>query len=649
MRIAHWMFLGLVLGGSLVASCDAQSEVQTPGPQDVPSPLPIEMSLAGSDRPDIARFLNVRTASAPSLSPDGARLAFRTQISGTQQLWVVESAGGWPRQLTFGEPVTHHEWSPTGEWILYVTNPGGTERGGYFLIRPDGTEERMLMGPSPAYRQPGGFTRDGKRFAYTTTARDGEVFDLHTIDLATGEDRMLAQGRMGLYPASWRPDGGAVLMVEARGEDASDVHLADAATGEITTIFSPEDRAAHTGLAWSPHGLSFCLATDQGREFTGLALCTVLTKELTWIETPDADVEDVTLSDDGRWLSWCTNEGGYSKLHVRDLTTGQDVASPELPRGLYSVTWASKAPVAAIRVTGPRVPGDIWVWRPLSGELVRATHSDAAGLDLSAMVEPTHHSFTARDGVTLHGLLYMPRGLKAGEKPPVVVGVHGGPTSQSRPGFGAVNQYLLTRGIAVFELNFRGSTGYGKSFARMNDGRLRTGEYLDMADAVGWLKAEGEVDAERAAVMGGSYGGYMTMAALAQLPGVFDAGVSFVGVSNWITALEGASPELKASDRVEYGDIDHPEDRAFFESISPIRNVGKVRSPAMVVHGVNDPRCPVGESDEFVRGVRANGVEVEYLRFPDEGHGIQKLDNRITTYRRVAAFLERQLQVGVGP
>lgn len=623
----------------------------TPGPQDVPEPVPMEVGLAGQGAPDILRFLQVRDAGDPSLSPNGSLVAFETSITGEPQLWVVDAGGGWPRQLTFGRPITFHRFSPTGDWIAYGVDRGGNEREGFYLISPDGTRERELLAPSDAFRAFGGFSPDGRRLAYATTGRTATDFDIHVLDLDSGDDRMVYRGHFGFFVAAWRPDGEALLLSETRGEDADDVHLLDLESGEATPLFTPEVAAAHSGFAWLPDSSGFYLATNQGREYQGLAFYDAVSGELTFVETPRHDVESVALSRDGRYLSWFTNEDGASVLHARDLGTGEDLETPELPFGVARLAWAPEAPVAAIRVSGPDLPGDVWTWDPRSGALRRATHSTDAGLDLARMVTPEPVRFPARDGVTLHGLLYLPReGSRAGleGEPPVLLAVHGGPTAQARPDFDPVLQYLLARGIAVLDLNYRGSTGYGKTFTRLDDRRQRPDAVTDMAAAMDWLAADGRVDASRAAVMGGSYGGFMTFAALTELPGLFDAGVSIVGVSDWVTALEGASPQLKASDRLEYGDIDDPDDREFFRSISPITKVDRVRDPLMVIHGANDPRDPVTESDRFVRAVRERGGRVEYLRFPDEGHGIRKLENRVAAYRRVADFLERELGVASG-
>lgn len=642
----------VVSGGAGAALAQEAAVPPTPNEADVPKPVPAEVELAGSGRPDVLRFLNVRRAGSPELSPDGRRVAFQTGITGESQLWMVDAGGGWPRQLTFGEPITFHAFSPTGEHIAYGTDRGGNEREGFYLITPDGLHERELLPPSDAFRQFGGFSPDGRRIAYATTGRTERDFDIHVLDLASGRDRRVFTGEWGFFVASWRPDGGALLLSETRGEDGNDVHLLDLSTGELDTLFAPEVSAAYSGFAWKPDGSGFYLSTDQDRDFSALAFYDLAARELSIVEAPPHDVEAVQIAADGRYLVWTTNEGGSSRLHARDLATGADLAIPELPRGVvFGVDRAPAAPVVAVTITSPRLPADVWVWDLAAGTARRTTFSDSAGLDLSRLVEPVHVDFPARDGVTLHGLLYLPPAdATAPEtKPPVLLAVHGGPTGQARPDFDPVHQYLLARGIAVFDLNFRGSTGYGKAFARLDNQRLRPDAVLDMEDAMRWLAADGRVDASRAAVMGGSYGGYLTFAALADFPGLFDAGVSFVGVSNWITALEGASPALKASDRLEYGDIDDTEDREFFRLLSPITRVDRVADPLMVVHGANDPRDPVTESDQFVRAVRENGGEVEYLRFPDEGHGIRKLENRVIAYRRIAAFLERELGLARTP
>ncbi len=643
--------LGLLLVFLLVVPASGGADETTPNKNDIPKPVPVKLSLAGSDRPDILRFLNVRRAANPSLSPDGTQLAFTSTVTGKPQLWVISSDSGWPRQLTFGESVTFHRWSPAGNWLIYGTDRGGNEQEGYYLINPDGSREMELLPPADQFRVFGGFTRDGNRIAYSqSSGGDQPAFDVTIQDLATQQTRLVFKGRPGLYVQAWRPDGGAVILTEAVGENAANVYLFDVQAQKLTSLFCPEDPANYTSFSWTPDGRGFYLATNQQREFLNPAFYAIESGKLTYIKDERHDTPSVRLTNDGTVLAWVVNRQGYSELYAAAINPtkptdiSRKIAVPELPKGVYSLDWAADAHIAALTVNSPTIPGDIWTWDADAGTVRRATFSATAGLDMAEMVVPTHLSFKARDGVLVHGLFYRPRDTYKGGKPPLLLLVHGGPTAQARPVFRPEVQYLLTRGIAVFDLNYRGSTGYGKTFARRNDRRRRATEYLDMADAVAWLRKEGLVNTKKAAVMGGSYGGYLTMAALTRLPETFDAGVAFVGVSNWVTALEGASPQLKASDRYEYGDIDNPEDRAFFREISPITHVANVADPVMVLHGANDPRDPPTESDQFVRAIRAKGGEVEYLRFPDEGHGIRKLANRLIAYRRIANFLERHLK-----
>ena len=297
----------------------------------------------------------------------------------------------------------------------------------------------------------------------------------------------------------------------------------------------------------------------------------------------------------------------------------------------------------SILISGPRTPGDVWIWDLQTGANSNPVRSSLGGLKPDDFVTPISLRFTARDGVGMQGLLYLPDESVYDSKPPVVLDVHGGPSAQALPNFQAATQYLVNMGIAVFDVNVRGSTGFGKTFTRLDNREKRLDSVRDLVDTMAFLSQSGHVDTSRAAVMGGSYGGYMVNAVLGLYPGTFDAGISRVGVSDWVRALREASPGLKASDRIEYGDIREERWQKFYEKNSPIKDAAKITVPLLVQHGVNDPRDPVTESDRLVMAIRAAGGTVEYLRIPDEGHFLTKQKNRVAYYRRVAAFLERHL------
>ncbi|HEY7878425.1 MAG TPA: S9 family peptidase [Gemmatimonadaceae bacterium] len=626
--------------------------VDTANSDDVPRPLPGDIGLAGSAAPDIGRFLAVRSATDPSLSRDAEQLSFITSTTGQPQVWAVSMASGYagvpaPRQLTFGEHgITTQAWSPTGGWIFYAADRGGDEREGYYLVSPDGTEERELLPPNDAYRQFGAWSPDGNRIAYASTERNGVDFDVYVLNIAAdgtaGTPRRVLEGSGAVTVSAWRPDGGALVLSQARGETTNDLLQLDLTTGRVDTLFAPDSASSFRNIAWTPDGRGFYLATDDGRDVPGLAYYDTAAHALTWIGVSRYEVSDVALSPDGRWLAWTENVDGYSALHILDLKGTGSEERPQVPAGVYQIVWAPHDPVLAIRVAGPRIPGDVFVYDAPSHRLTRATLSAAAGLDPEQFTAPRVVAFPSWDRDAIHGLLYLPSG--AGKRrPAVLLALHGGPSKQARPTYRPLFQYLLTRGIAVLDLNYRGSTGYGRRYTQLDDGRQRMNAVRDMAGALDWLGHARLADTSRAAVFGASYGGFMAFAALSMLPDRFKAGVGMVGVSNWITALAGASPLLKATDRVEYGDVNDPADREFLIDISPITHVDSIRAPLMVIHGANDPRDPVAESDQLVAAIRAHDGRVEYLRFLDEGHGIRSLSNRITAYRAITTFLERAL------
>jgi dipeptidyl aminopeptidase/acylaminoacyl peptidase len=610
--------------------------------EDIPVIEPVTVGLAGDKPADIVRYLMARGAGQTRISPDGSRIAFSDRVTGEPQLWIVDAGGGWPTQLTFGSGITFFRWAPDGEHLVVGRDANGNEREGYYLLSVDGTHERQLLPLSDAFRSFGMFSKDGSQFLFSSTERNGQDFDIYVTDIETGDSRMVYEGSFGYFPASWQPGGDIVIVDETRGEDGNDVHMLNMKTGEIEPLFQPEISAAYGNYQWLPDGSAFYLATNQDREFTTLAYYSLEKEQLEFFDMPPADVSNVTLSGDGNYIAWTTNEDGYSRIFVMDRRGGDLLESPELPPGVYGMEFAADSNALRIRVSGPATPGDVYVWSAESGRLTQAVKSNLAGLDPDTFVVPESLRYPARDGVELQGLLYRPDS-SISNNPPVVVNVHGGPTSQSRPTFKAQVQYLVNNGIAVFDVNVRGSTGFGKTYARLDNQEKRLDSVRDLADTVAFLSQDDGLNANRIAVMGGSYGGYMVNAVLGSYPGVFDAGASFVGVSDWVRALNDASPGLKASDRIEYGDIREKRWQEFYKVNSPINNAHKIDVPLFVEHGANDPRDPVTESDRIVQTVRDNGGEVTYLRFPDEGHSITKQANRVAHYRQLVSFLEKHL------
>ncbi|MGA9572833.1 MAG: S9 family peptidase [Lysobacterales bacterium] len=635
------ILITLLLNLAITLPAFADNEWNNPG--DIPVIEPVTVGLAGAKPADIVRYLMARGALRAELSPDGKTVAFSYRVTGVPQLWIVDVDGGWPEQLTFGTSITFFHWAPDGHHLLVARDADGNEREGYYLLSQDGTKERQILPLSDAFRSFGMFSKDGTQFMFSSTERNGRDFDIYVGNVASGDTKMVLEGSFGNFPRAWQPHGNLVIIDEIRGEDANNVQLLDMATGKLEPLFQPEIAAYYGNYAWLPDGSGFYLSTNQDHEFSNLAFYSLEKSRLEFVEASRSDVANVTLSGDGRYLAWTTNEDGYSRMHIQDRQTGTLLTPPSLPDGVYGVEFAADATLLSIRVTGPGIPGDVYVWNPANGLTTRAVVSTLAGLDPASFVTPETVRYAASDGVGLQGLLYLPKPGDFPFKPPVVVSVHGGPTSQSRPVFDPQVQYLVNNGIAVFKTNVRGSTGFGKTYARLDNQEKRLDSVRDLADTVTYLSTDTRLNTNRIAVMGGSYGGYMVNAVLGSYPGVFDAGASFVGVSDWVRALQDASPALMASDRIEYGDIREERWQEFYSLNSPINNADKIKVPLLVEHGANDPRDPVTESDRIVRTVREHGGSVVYLRFPDEGHGIAKQANRVAFNRALVKFLEEQL------
>ncbi len=614
-----------------------------------PAAEPVTVGTAGQWPPDIARLLMVRGAQSAAISPDGGKIAFASLVTGVRQVFVMPVTGGAAEQITFGNGVTFFRWAPDGSGLLYGVDNSGDEQEAYYFISADGTSERLVMpAVKNGFRAFGAYSPDGTKFAFASTERNGQDFDLYIADLATGAAEMIYEGKNFFSVRAWSPDGARLIVSETVGEDGNNLYAFDIAARRMDALYKPEPYAnvdsgfsGGAGFAFNPDGSGMYFSTNMDREFTALGRHDFASGAFTVIEENAAhDVEQPVLCGE-RYLLYTINENGADVLRVRDLKSGKLVAAPAIPRGVLNITCAREAPLALFNSSTYQGPGALHIWRVGARATTPVLRPTMAGVDPAKLVAPEVVRMKARDGVDLQGLLYLPRDLPEGTTPPVIFDVHGGPTGESRAWFDAVAQFHVARGVAVFKPNVRGSTGFGRTYVQLDNQEKRLDSVRDLVDMLDGLKADGRVDVSRAAVKGGSYGGYMVNAVLGLYPDAFAAGVSLFGVGDWVTGLEVASPALKAADLIEYGDINDPIWRAFYTENSPIRLADRIRVPVLYSHGAMDRRIDKAETEVMVRALRANGVEAPYILFPDEGHGWRKLSNQLFYFRREAEFLAK--------
>jgi dipeptidyl aminopeptidase/acylaminoacyl peptidase len=593
---------------------------------------------------DIERYLNVRSADGPSLGPNG-ELAFRYDATGVPQVWRLDEPGAWPEQLTFhDEPVSYVYWSPTRDELLYGMDEGGNERTQIHRLSGDGGESVNLTRTPDAKHYFGGWSHDGDRFAFASNRRDEAAFDVYVQGRdETGDDATLVhETDTYLAVVGWSPSDDRLVLHEAASSRDHDLYVVEVATGDVTHVTPDDEPTTYGSVAWGPDGDALYVTTDRGSDTRYLARLDLASGEHEpVVDGGQWNVENVSIDHETGRIRYARNVDGATDLHVGDLdgTSISEYPTPDLPEGVLSgASFGPDADRLAVSMTGRTVNSNAFVVDVASGDAEQWTRASTAGIDRDSFVPAEHVRFDSFDGLEIPALLSMPE--DADGDVPVVVHIHGGPDSQRRPGFHSVIQYLLARGYAVFEPNVRGSSGYGREYAALDDVRNRMDSVRDVKAGVEWLRDRPGIDADRVVAYGGSYGGFMVLSCLTEYPDLWAAGVDLVGISNFVTFLENTGDWRREHRESEYGSL--AEDREFLQSISPLTHIEAIRAPLMVIHGENDPRVPVGETRQLIDRASEH-VPVESLIFDDEGHGISKLDNRITTYRAIAEFLDEHV------
>ncbi len=601
---------------------------------------------------DYERFVNVRRAYAPSFSPDGRRIAFISDIVGVPQGWAVPPTGGWPEQLTFTqERVGALIFSPAADEMIAITDVGGDERLQLHLVSSGGEVMRPLTSDLGAIHHFGAWSPDGRRIAYVSNERDGRAFDVYVRALDDDAPRRVLETNGPYRVGAFSPDGERLLLVCEESSSNTNLFELDL-RGGTTRLLTPHDgqaRFAHP--AYAPDGRSAFLLTDRDSDVEVLAQLDLATLELRTLVDVGWDVEDFALSPGGRQVAYHVNVDGYSELYVRDLPSRQ-TRTVVLPGGVIArgfvgnwrdtLAWSPSGASIAFSLTTPRETQNVWLADPTSGRARRLTHATQAGIPADELVDPRLVRYPTFDGREIPAFLYAPRGATPDGSRPAIVLIHGGPASQARPGFDPTIQYFVHRGYVVLAPNVRGSSGYGKAYMALDDLEKRMDSVADATFGARWLGDAGWADRRRIAAMGQSYGGFMVLACLCTDPDVWAAGVDIYGIASFVSFMEHTHPSRRAHRAAEYGSLEQHRD--LLERISPLTHVDRIRAPVLAVHGEQDMRVPIVETEQIVAALRARGVPTELIRLPDEGHGLVKLHNRLRVYPAIASFLDRHLK-----
>jgi dipeptidyl aminopeptidase/acylaminoacyl peptidase len=589
----------------------------------------------------VAAMGRVGSATGPKYSPDGKEIAYITNLSGVPQVWRVPRDGGYPRAVSAGsDPASSVSWAPDGR-LAYAVSPGGGYNARLLLTNSDGTDIRSLDDDGDANTFAGDFAEDG-RYWFRSNVRDAASTDVWIWDPRSGRatNTIEMDGLGGLEDLV--ADKALVSRLVTRGDN--NLWLDDLRSGKRVLLTKHEGTAFVAGRFGSDARTIFVnhnLGLDH-RVFARIDIAEDGTpsEPTTLASREGIELEDFELSDDKRSALLIWNVSGRNELERVDLVTVQRQSLPPAPNELaYGVDFAPDGKRAVMSLAGSTAPADLWELDLEAGRWTRLTYSPHVGVDFDALVKPELRSFKGHDGLAMSGWLYLPKGFQA--PGPVVLSFHGGPEGQERPSFRAEYQALLASGIAVFAPNIRGSSGFGKNFMQMDNHAGRFDANRDIQSAARFLVDEGIGAKDSLGIAGGSYGGYATMVGVTEFPDTFAAAANLFGMVNFETFFAQSTPWMGAISTGEYGDP--KTQRQLLRDLSPIHKLDSVRTPLLVMHGANDTNVPLVEAEQIVDTLKGRGIGVEFVLFPDEGHGWRKEANRVKSTVTLTRFFREHL------
>jgi dipeptidyl aminopeptidase/acylaminoacyl peptidase len=608
-------------------------------------------SIPASLVEDVRRYTEFRSAALSSWHPVRREMLISTRFGDTAQVHRVKFPGGARTQLTFyPERVGGATYKPkTGDYFVFSKDIGGNEF--FQLYRYDLADGNVTLLTDGKSRNTGGtWSNGGDRLIYTSTRRNGKDADQYVINPSNpSSNRLLLQVDSGGWGTSdWSPDDKKLLVSEFISANESYLWIVDAETGE-KTLLTPKggsEKVAYGGAGFSRDGKGVYVTTDKDSEFQRLAYIDLATKQHTYLtDHIKWDVDEFVISRDGKQIAFVTNEDGISRLHLLDTKSRKERVVPGLPIGIIGgLEWHENSRDLGFNINSARSVTDVYSLDTKTGKVERWTESETGGLNTANFSEAELVRWQSFDNRTISGFLYMPPAAKFTGPRPVIINIHGGPEGQSRPTFLGRNNYFLNEmGAAILYPNIRGSSGYGKTFLKIDNGFLREDSYKDIGALLDWIKTQPRLDASRVMVTGGSYGGHMSFAIATLYDDKIRASLPVVGISNLVSFLERTESYRRDLRRAEYGDERDPKMREFMLRIAPLNNATKIQKPIFVVAGGNDPRVPLNEAEQMVKTVRRNNTNVWYLMAKDEGHGFAKKKNQDFQFYATIMFVREYL------
>ncbi|HEU5285842.1 MAG TPA: prolyl oligopeptidase family serine peptidase [Sphingomicrobium sp.] len=631
----------LALAAAAIAlSAAAFAEVPKPAALTADGIPPVPGELAATSRP----YMEFRSAGFAGWNPTDRSMLIATRFANTSQLHHVAVPLGMRRQISFEPEPVGGEWSPKGDVLLVSKDVGGDE---FYQLHTLANGRLRLLTDGKSRNEFDTWDKEGRLIGYSSTRRNGTDTDLYVMDPRNPRtDRRVAQVKGGGWSiADFAPGGRRAAVLEYISITKSNPYLLDIATGRLAPIGDHRKPIAYRDLQFAHDGTLWALS-DEGSDVQRLGTLDPRTGRFRPVADAGRwDIEGFEISEDGRTLAYVVNQAGISRLMLLDAATGAVRPVPGLPPGQISgLEFAPWGPLG-FTLSSAKSPADAFSLDPATLTITRWTESETGGLDPTVNVEPELVEVKSFDGEPVSGFLYRPDARRFPGRRPLIVNIHGGPESQSRPGFQGRNNYLLNElGIAIFYPNVRGSSGYGKRFVSLDNGPFqRENSVRDIGAFLDRLAGDRGIDSGRMAVTGGSYGGYMCYASAIFYATRFRGALCNVAISNFVTFLENTQSYRRDLRRVEYGDERDPRQRAKLLEIAPLRRIAEIRAPLFVVQGANDPRVPKSEADQIVRAVRARGNEVWYLVGENEGHGFGKKENQDYLFWTTLMFWQKNL------